>query len=167
VARTEREAPRYTGAANREATMRRRPSARLLVLDRARRVLLFRFVFRDGALAGENFWATPGGALEAGETFEQAAIRELREETGLAVESVAPHIDEHVFVLRLPDGEEVIAVERFFVIAADDPVLSRAGWTALERQVMAEHRWWTVDELRRTDATVWPKALAEMIERGR
>jgi NUDIX domain len=58
-------------------TMRHRPSARLLILDGAGKILLFRFVHKKGALAGQDYWATPGGGVEEGETFEQAAIREL------------------------------------------------------------------------------------------
>src|SRR5437868_6108091 len=99
--------------------MRRRPSARLLILDPQDRLLLFRYVFRDGALAGEDYWGTPGGALEDGETFEQAAIRELQEETGIALACVDPHIAEREFVLRIPSGEDVIAHERYFLIDAD------------------------------------------------
>ncbi len=51
--------------------MRERKAARLLVVSPARTVLLFRFVHKDGALAGRNYWATPGGGVEAGETFSR------------------------------------------------------------------------------------------------
>jgi len=60
-------------------SMRRRPSARLLITDPTGRVLLFRFVHQRGALAGQSYWATPGGAVEEGETFAQAAVRELQD----------------------------------------------------------------------------------------
>ncbi|WP_259741050.1 NUDIX domain-containing protein, partial [Pseudomonas poae] len=55
--------------------MRERKAARLLVISPSRNVLLFRFIHKDGALAGRNYWATPGGGLEDGETFHAAAIR--------------------------------------------------------------------------------------------
>jgi 8-oxo-dGTP diphosphatase len=43
---------------------------------------------RRRASEGEISWVFPGGAIEAGESPEQAAVREVDEETGLKVESV-------------------------------------------------------------------------------
>jgi 8-oxo-dGTP diphosphatase len=144
--------------------MRRRPSARLLILDPSGSVLLFRFVFRSGALAGEDFWATPGGALETGETFAQAAVRELEEETGIRSDTLGPEVARREFVLQLASGESVIADERYFVVAVPDRSVSRDGWTELEREVMTEHRWWSLEELGETIETVWPEDLAAMIQ---
>lgn len=142
--------------------MRERKAARLLVISPANAVLLFRFVHTQGALAGDNYWATPGGGVEEGETFHAAAIRELREETGIVVARVADSLAQRSFALRLPSGETVLAVEQYFVVHAQSEALSKADWTEQEAQVMADHHWWTVEELRATRDTVFPEALIEM-----
>jgi 8-oxo-dGTP pyrophosphatase MutT (NUDIX family) len=99
--------------------MRVRPSAKLLVLDSNERVLLFRFVHSSGALAGQDFWAPPGGGVEDGETFEQAAIRELGEETGMRADDVGAEVARREVIVQLPDGEYVISDERYFLIRTD------------------------------------------------
>lgn len=146
--------------------MRRRPSARLLILDWQDRLLLFRYVFRDGALAGEDYWGTPGGALEDGETFEQAAIRELCEETGITVPRVDPHIAEREFVLRIPSGEEVMAQERYFVVRVGQVGLSRHGLLPDEVDVIAEHKWWTREEIAKAQMQIWPDDILAMLPRA-
>jgi len=139
-------------------------SARLLILDEASRVLLFRFVYKRGPLAGQDFWGTPGGGVEDDETLERAALRELVEETGLRRQSVGPEVARREVALQLPDGEHVVQDERYFLVRVADDTLSRDDWTDLEREVMVEHRWWSLEELSQTEATVWPANLPEMLQ---
>lgn len=42
----------------------------------------------DSELHEEGTWTMPGGNIEYGETFEEAGIREAKEETGLEVENL-------------------------------------------------------------------------------
>jgi hypothetical protein len=35
-----------------------------------------------------------------------------------------------------------------------------------ETQVMADHHWWSAEQLRSTEATVWPEALVAMLEQA-
>ncbi len=139
--------------------MRRRPAAQLIVLDPADRVLLFRFAFERGALAGQNYWAAPGGGVDPGETFEEAARRELSEETGIETNDVRPPIANREFVLQMYDGEQVISEERYFLVRAEGDAISREGWTELEREVMTEHRWWSLEELSSSRETIYPEGL--------
>jgi len=135
----------------------------LLVLDPVGSLLLFRFDHKRGALAGHSFWATPGGALEPGETFAAAAIRELKEETGINADSIGLPVARREFVMTMPDGEHVVSDEQFFVVLAQEQRVLRDHWTVLEREVMAEHKWWTANDLKATRETVWPNDLPEML----
>ena len=60
-----------------------RRAARVLLVDASDRVLLFEG--SDPARPGHRYWFTPGGGLDPGETYREAAVRELREETGIAI----------------------------------------------------------------------------------
>lgn len=143
--------------------MRQRPSARLLLVDGAGRLLLFRFDFRFGPLAGTVFWATPGGALDPGETYEAGAVRELAEETGLLIAHPGPQVGRRTAVFRAPEGDEVLADERYFLVRVEDLVISPDGWTALEREVMSAHRWWSREEIGAADEKIWPENLTQML----
>ena len=135
----------------------KRPAARLLVTDPDGRLLLFRFTPDDRP----PFWVTPGGAVDRGETFEQAAQRELLEETGLDMEPGPLIAVRHVQFLTL-EGVEVDAEERFYAVSVDRAEIETAGHTELEQRVMLSHRWWTPEELALLDEPWYPVDLLDI-----
>lgn len=60
-------------------------------------------LIRRGQPPRQGEWGIPGGALEVGETWRQAAVREVREECGIEI-TLGKIIDVVDIVLR--DGDE-------------------------------------------------------------
>ncbi|SDR23539.1 NUDIX domain-containing protein [Pseudovibrio sp. Tun.PSC04-5.I4] len=143
--------------------MKKRPAARLLVLDPKNRVLLFNFKFDTGPLAGRDYWASVGGGLETGETYEEAARRELLEETGIA-DPIGQRILTRTVTFQMPSGEMVEAEEHYFLVSISHSNIDYSRHTELETQVMRNYRWWTLAELRSTTQTVYPENILEVLE---
>ncbi|MEU2298690.1 GNAT family N-acetyltransferase [Streptomyces antibioticus] len=138
-----------------------RAAARIAVVDPEGAVFLFRY---DNVEVGVH-WALPGGGLEPGESPQEGALRELREETGWTDLAPGPllctwehdfthsgvpvHQHEHVYVTegprREPTGPHLAAAH------ATDGILT---W-----------RWWTREELRNAPEPVWPPDLARLLDR--
>ncbi|EKT5149987.1 NUDIX hydrolase [Salmonella enterica subsp. enterica serovar Derby] len=139
--------------------MRIRPSSRLIIISPENQVLLFFFSHENDALNGKPYWATPGGGLESNESFEQAALRELREETGIIKNDVGPQVATRSFPMMLPSGETVLAEEHFFIVNVEKTDTDKSGWSNNERKVIRDQYWWTLEELQLTKETIFPRDL--------
>lgn len=134
-----------------------RTAARLVLLDAKRRVLLFRH--NDGH--GREFWATPGGGVEPGETLEGAARREAAEELGAG----------DVELSRLWTGQsqfpfadrQVSQTETFFLVRPHSDLLGPAVREVHRREGITEARWWSLDEIEHTVEALFPTDLARRV----
>jgi 8-oxo-dGTP pyrophosphatase MutT (NUDIX family) len=138
----------------------RRPEEVFILVRRGDEYLVLHRSPRQG-----SYWHCVAGALEAGESFAEAAVRELREETGLIAEPVDVDL-EFVYSLaeepeRLADyepGTEEIVVHSFLATAPP-------GW---EPELDWEHdgyRWCRADEA--AALLYWPEPAEVLREVAR
>jgi double-stranded uracil-DNA glycosylase len=137
--------------AGRASGLPQRQNVRAAVIDEHDRILLLRYGDEYG-----DWWVTPGGGREAGETDEQTLRRELQEEIGLADfeagsllwERTGWTLDEPGFGGYL-SRVYLVRVDRF-----EPPHLTEA----------LELRWFSIAEL--ADVVTRPPDLAERISRA-
>ncbi|MEZ5998327.1 MAG: NUDIX domain-containing protein [Hyphomonas sp.] len=136
----------------------RRPSARLVILDEVGRALLFRFRFPD-----RTFWATPGGAVDEGETYEAAARRELMDETGLTGD-LSGEVHRRYTVFTGPFGNRVEADERYFCLRTQSGMIDRSRWEAIEQEMIERVEWLAPSDIRALPDPVFPENFADLVD---
>jgi ADP-ribose pyrophosphatase YjhB (NUDIX family) len=136
-----------------------RHAVRILLLDEEERLLLLRGVRPENGVA---FWFPAGGRLEDGEGARAAAVREVKEETGLADVPLGPEVwrRRHVFTWR---GEEWDQRERWFLARVAHFEPDTLGMTEVEKAEISGCRWWTLDEMDATPDELVPLDLAERL----
>jgi 8-oxo-dGTP pyrophosphatase MutT (NUDIX family) len=144
-----------------------RNAVRLVVRDRDDQILLFH-TREVGAPELGEWWELPGGGLDDGETYLAAAVRELREETGLTV--TANRVGEPSWRriasfrhrnLRHLQHEVVVEVRLDVPGAAIDD----AGRLDYEKEDYFDFRWWAVDDITASAERFYPRSLPILLTR--
>jgi 8-oxo-dGTP pyrophosphatase MutT (NUDIX family) len=140
---------------------RGRRAARVVLLDAHKRVLLLRASDPSNPAKG-SWWEIPGGGQDPGETSEEAAARELYEETGITDAEIGPCVwVAHVRFQFGPywfDQRERVHVAWCGVIEEE---IVPAHLEPLEALAFSGARWWTLDELLASDVPTLPVNLRE------
>ena len=121
-------------------------------------MLLFRHRRRNGTM----FWALPGGGVEAGEHFEQAALREAEEELGLS-RSPVKFLWERTSDFEYINGP-VHQHEHFFLVRG--PLLPFSGEVQKThlREGILEMRWWTTTAIELSNEPIFPEGIASELK---
>ena len=137
--------------------VRPRPVARVVVIDSQDRVLLL-----DTQLAYTRVWMTPGGGVKAGETLEQAAERELWEETGF--QGVA--LSRCVWTVRFRFARNDVIYdqhEHYFVARVEGLDVSEAHRELREQTEIVGHRWWSHAEIEGSSFSFRPDDISALL----
>ena len=142
-----------------EPTIRR--TARVLLVDELGRLLLFQG--QDPSNPSNIYWCPVGGGLEPGESPENAARREVREETGLIDFDLGTHVwnrhDKYSF-----NGKNYHVSETWFLSRVSAFEIDASELFGLERVSFLQYRWWTQNELDLTSEIMTPRQLAPLLK---
>ncbi len=142
-----------------------RDAVRMVVRDCEDRILLFHTHDMTAPELGQ-WWELPGGGIDEGETWLLAALRELREETGiLAVAAqVGPPAWRRTASFRYRRGRrlqhEVVVMVK---LDGAGPVIDETGRLAYEREDYFDARWWPIAEVVASQDRFYPGRLPALL----
>ncbi|MCL2467904.1 MAG: NUDIX domain-containing protein [Micrococcales bacterium] len=143
--------------------LRFRRAARVILVDPDDRVLMLRG--HDADQESRSWWLVVGGGLDDGETFREAALREVREETGieLADDAVVGPVFTRSAVFDFVFERWRQDEELFYARVGPGTTVTTSGWTKEEEELLDDLRWFTLDELAAVDLEVFPLGLVELV----
>jgi 8-oxo-dGTP pyrophosphatase MutT (NUDIX family) len=141
-----------------------RDTSRVLLFDPDDRTLLFLQHGKSHAVAPR--WITPGGGVDPGEDHDQAALREVHEETGLVLDAIAPAFYAADFDADQRWHDYDTGHWEWYAVRVQPFTPATAGWTTAEQADVVEWRWLAPDELESTGHEYEPADLPELIRQA-
>ena len=142
-------------------------SARALLVDPSDRVLLMQLASGRISLAPtesrKTFWLIPGGSLNLGETFEDALMREIFEETGLRL----THPGHWIWISPnriMREGRPVDTLARVYIQRVQNFEPIPKALTEEERDSFRGLRWWSLEEIDNSNELFIPGQLASLLK---
>ncbi len=142
-----------------------RNSVRVLLFNEKQELLLIcaedpNTTTMAGKKYGRRFWFTVGGQIEKGETLEEAAYREIFEETGIVQSDVelGPIVWYGAFDL-IVFGTPSHLKQRFIVAHTRQNVITHAHLTQEEQAVVKESGWFSLEQIRTCPEVIYPVLL--------
>jgi len=130
------------------------PAGCVMVLNEKKQLLLQK-------RADNGCWAYPGGAVELGESFEECAVREVLEETGLeclelqefkVLSGAKMH---HIY----PNGDEIYSIEMVFLCE------KYRGELTVQEEEVTELRFFDLDALPKNISPHQVEVIQMLVER--
>lgn len=138
-----------------------------MLLDPDDRVLLLSIhdpaAMRSMNLPSPDFWLLPGGGVKPGETYEQAAVREVFEETGISGMTLGPCVWTAQFTAWWAPLQ---VIQRYYLARVGaGATITFAGHEPLEAATTVGYRWFTLAEIADLEATdtILPRRLAKLL----
>jgi 8-oxo-dGTP pyrophosphatase MutT (NUDIX family) len=128
-----------------------RPAARVVLLDEDDRLLMLR-IHDPSAARGPNpitadFWLLVGGGVRAGETYEEAARREVLEETGFASIALGRCVWTQEKLVADSVGKLVVRQARYYVARVMAGPVDFSRHEPLEASTIVGCHWFTRAEI--------------------
>jgi 8-oxo-dGTP pyrophosphatase MutT (NUDIX family) len=111
-----------------------------------------------------RFWFPIGGEVESGESIQEAALREIYEETGIKEEEVelGPIVWYGEFDLVL--GGTLTHLKQIFIVAKTKKTnIALSKPTEWEKTVVKKIAWFSYEEIKNSDEVIYPVLLSEYL----